>query len=280
MALPVVKHPTYTTELNGQEIEFRNFINAEYKSLLTAIELGDNDSSIATMIDIIKKCVQTDIDINNLHESEVEFLFLQLFIKSVQNKVEGTYTCDHLVKPEVNEEDIDTVNEEQLNFALEITDEEEALHDTEEDTNDALVPCGATFKIIVPIQDAKVVVPEDFEEKSVVKVNDDITINLKKVGIADKRKISKIEVQDEADITYVYKHIGNVIYGDDTLIPDTDFDIEEFKEWFDTFPNKAVEQIASFIKEQPILSYDYVIRCPKCKNTKTLEFRGLNDFFT
>ena len=100
MALPVVKHPTYSKELKYHgKVKFRNYLNKEHKALLTAVELGDDDTVFNTTLDIVNACA--DIDATLLTEAELEFMFLQIYTKSVQNKVEGNYSCDNVVEREV-----------------------------------------------------------------------------------------------------------------------------------------------------------------------------------
>lgn len=260
MALPVVKHPTYSKELKYHgKVKFRNYLNKEHKALLTAVELGDDDTVFNTTLDIVNACA--DIDATILTEAELEFMFLQIYTKSVQNKVEGNYSCDNVVEREV-----------------------ETTNDDGEVVKESVIgECKTSFKVVIPIEDSIIQYPENYDEKSLVDVDDNIAIKLKEPSATVKQTLSSKKDDEDIDIQYVYEcieYIQDKQSDEKTMKADIDYE-KEFVEWFGNLPPKAVESILKFVEDEPFLKYDYKVVCPSkdCKHEKIIEFRGIADFF-
>ena len=86
MALPKINMaPKYsmTVPSTGEEVMFRPFLVKEEKVLMMAMETGDNKSSLTAIMDVIKSCVDADIDENDVTAFDVEYMFLQLRAKSI-----------------------------------------------------------------------------------------------------------------------------------------------------------------------------------------------------
>lgn len=260
MALPVVKHPTYSKELKYHgKVKFRNYISKEHKALLTAVELGDNDTVFNTTLDVVDSC--SDIDAKKLTEAELEYLFLQIYTKSVQNKVEGNYSCDNNVEREV-----ETVNA-----------------DGETVKEMVIGECKTSFKVVIPIEDAFIKYPDNYDEKSLIQVNDNIVIKLKEPSASVKQKLGEDKENPDIDVIYVYEcveYIKDTVTDEITLKADIDYE-KEFKDWFGNLPPKAVDDILTFVQDEPYLMYDYKVKCPSkdCNHEKVIKFRGIADFF-
>ena len=84
MALPKLETPKHSCTLpsNGQIIEFRPFLVGEQKMLLIAQESENQNDVIREMMRLIDVCTD-DVNVKNLPSIDIEFLFLQLRIKSV-----------------------------------------------------------------------------------------------------------------------------------------------------------------------------------------------------
>lgn len=88
MALPKLKSPTFTFTVPStkQEIVYRPFTVQEEKVLLIAQESQDQKSIIRAVQQIINNCiVEGDINVDNLAPFDIEFFFLQLRARSVNN---------------------------------------------------------------------------------------------------------------------------------------------------------------------------------------------------
>ena len=88
MALPKLNVPVYEAVLPSTEkvIKYRPFLVKEEKLLLTAQESGE-DAVLPAVKQIIKNCVQGEIDVDNMPVFDIEYLFLRLRAKSVGEEV-------------------------------------------------------------------------------------------------------------------------------------------------------------------------------------------------
>jgi hypothetical protein len=86
----IVAVPTYNVKLpsNDQMIEYRPFLVKEEKLLLLAMESNDNDQIYNAIKNILSNCIKTKIDIESLPYFDVEFLFIQIRMKSMGEVVE------------------------------------------------------------------------------------------------------------------------------------------------------------------------------------------------
>ena len=88
MALPKLNVPVYEAILPSTEkvIKYRPFLVKEEKLLLTAQESGE-DAVLPAVKQIIKNCIQGEIDVDNMPIFDIEYLFLRLRAKSVGEEV-------------------------------------------------------------------------------------------------------------------------------------------------------------------------------------------------
>ena len=88
MALPKLNVPVYEAVLPSTEkvIKYRPFLVKEEKLLLTAQESGE-DAVLPAVKQIIKNCVQGELDVDNMPIFDIEYLFLRLRAKSVGEEV-------------------------------------------------------------------------------------------------------------------------------------------------------------------------------------------------
>lgn len=96
MALPKITTPFYDMKLpSSQEvIKYRPFLVKEEKLLLMAME-GNNQTEIANVMkQIITNCTDNKVDVKNLPMFDVEYLFLQLRIKSIDDVVQVKLRCE------------------------------------------------------------------------------------------------------------------------------------------------------------------------------------------
>ena len=88
MALPKLDAVRYTTELpvSKQKVDYRPFLVKEQKALLIALESEERSTTANSLFDLIKACVYNtdEIKLDYLPMADVEWLFLQIRIKSVR----------------------------------------------------------------------------------------------------------------------------------------------------------------------------------------------------
>lgn len=114
MALPKIAVPKFKLKLpsNGKEVFFRPFLVKEEKTLLMAVEGGEDTDITESVINIIESCVEYKGNIRDLPFFDIEYLFVNLRARSVNNIINlklrhGTDTdCTHVTDYELNLENV------------------------------------------------------------------------------------------------------------------------------------------------------------------------------
>lgn len=97
MKLPEISVPIFecTIPSTQEVLRFRPFLHKEYKTILQGIELGDASSFVRTIEQIFSDCTFGKYDIQSQPIFDTEYLFLQLRSKSIGERVEVRYVCNH-----------------------------------------------------------------------------------------------------------------------------------------------------------------------------------------
>jgi len=100
--LPKLDIPTFEVSLisTGQTIRYRPFLVKEQKLFLMASESDDPKETINVIRQVLKNCIIDDIDIDSLPTFDLEWLFIQLRARSVEEIVHLNYKCNNNVKDE------------------------------------------------------------------------------------------------------------------------------------------------------------------------------------
>jgi len=94
MAIPKLNYPTFELEVpsSKQKVRFRPFLVKEEKLLLMAKESNEQMDIINVLKQVIVNCdVEDKIDVNNLATFDLEYLFLKLRSKSVNEVINVSY---------------------------------------------------------------------------------------------------------------------------------------------------------------------------------------------
>jgi hypothetical protein len=127
MPLPKIDQPLFdmTIPSTGKKILFRPFLVKEEKILLIA-QQSENDSEIIRAIkQILNACIQEDLDIDLLAIFDLEYMFLKLRARSVNNVVKLSYRDIEDGELYDFELDLDTIEvkmPEVINSKIEIND--------------------------------------------------------------------------------------------------------------------------------------------------------------
>ena len=128
MALPKLTAPTYELDLpsTGRKIKFRPFLVKEQKLLMIAEESKDENQIAETIQQLINSCTYGKVDALISPIFDIEYVFLQLRMRSVGENVTLTITCPDDNKTEttikINLEDVNVLNDEKHTNIIEITD--------------------------------------------------------------------------------------------------------------------------------------------------------------
>ena len=127
MPLPKIEQPLFDMIIpsTGKKIVFRPFLVKEEKILLIAQQGGNDTDIIRAIKQILNNCIQDDIDIDSLAIFDLEYMFLKLRSKSVNNVVRLSYRDTEDEQVYDFELDLDTIEidmPENINSKIDITE--------------------------------------------------------------------------------------------------------------------------------------------------------------
>ena len=93
MALPKLLHPTFELEIpsSKQKIRYRPFLVKEEKILLIAQSSSDPKDVVNAVKQVLQNCCLDELNIDNLTTFDIEYFFIKLRSKSVNNLVNLKY---------------------------------------------------------------------------------------------------------------------------------------------------------------------------------------------
>ena len=93
MALPTIDQPIFEMKIpsTGKDVKFRPFLVREEKILLIAQQGGSDKEVIRAIKQILSNCLIDNIDVDQLATFDLEYMFLKLRARSVNNIVKLAY---------------------------------------------------------------------------------------------------------------------------------------------------------------------------------------------
>ena len=127
MALPKISTPVFFIKIpsTGKEFKFRPFLVKEEKILLMA-QQGENSDVLFALKQIINNCCFDDLNVEDLATFDLEYIFLKLRAKSVNNLIKLRYRDtedDKIYDFEVNLDDIEVKFQEETDNKVQINEE-------------------------------------------------------------------------------------------------------------------------------------------------------------
>lgn len=130
MNLPNITTPEFKLQLpsNNETVFFRPFLVKEEKALLIALESNDPDEIENVVINTIKNCLKYEKNIDELPYFDIEYIFLQLRSKSIDNIVNFKLNhrldvnCNHRTDYKLNLNQINVVFEKNHSKNIKLTD--------------------------------------------------------------------------------------------------------------------------------------------------------------
>jgi hypothetical protein len=134
MALPSLVAPEYETIIPStkQTIKYRPFLVKEEKILYLAMESGEEKEILHALMNLLKSCILDEVDTNVLTTYDLEYLFLNIRAKSVNDvinlnvKHQDQETCDGVTKIEITISDVNISHDENHVYNL-VLDEKTGL---------------------------------------------------------------------------------------------------------------------------------------------------------
>ncbi|MBM5783193.1 MAG: hypothetical protein FJ368_07240 [Pelagibacterales bacterium] len=241
--LPKIDVPIYTVNLvsTGKPVRFRPFLVKEQKLFLMASESDDQKETVDIVRQVLKNCILDEIDINNIPTFDLEFLFMNLRARSVEEVVDLKYKCNNTVKNEKGEDKTCTGS---VDFKFNLLE----IHPTKSENH--------TNKITI---------------------TENVGICLKYPTF---EMIQKYEKMDEKNIIMsILIDCIDYIYDKDSTYYSKDTSKKELEEFVDNLQQSHLEKIKVFFETMPEIKKEVNFKCPKCDYEENITIKGLQNFF-
>ena len=241
--LPKLDVPIYEVKLisTGKTIRFRPFLVKEQKLFLMASEATDPKETINTIRQVLKNCILDELDVDSLPTFDLEFLFMNLRARSVEEVVDLKYKCNNIVK---NDKDEDITCTGSVEFKLNLLE-------------------------IQPIKDPN--------HTNKIQLTENLGIALKYPSFD---MIQKYESKSENEIMAgVLTDCIDYVFDNDQIYYAKDQTKEELDEFIDNLQQKDLEKIKVFFDTMPEIKKDVHFKCPKCLYEEDIQIKGLQSFF-
>jgi len=241
--LPKIDVPVYELKLisSGKIIRFRPFLVKEQKLLLMATQSEDPKDSLNVVKQISKNCILDDIDIESLPVFDLEFIFLNLRARSINEIVNLQYKCNNKIKDEKNEE----------------------------------VTCGSLEKFDINLLEIEPNKNPNHDKKMMLTEKLGIVMKYPTFEI-----ISNLKSQTEEEILIeLLINCIDYVFDGDQIYYSKDVSKEELVEFIDNLQQKDLEKIQQFFETAPKIKKDLSFNCRKCGYKENIVLEGLQNFF-
>lgn len=241
--LPKLDVPIYELNLisSGKKIRFRPFLVKEQKLLLMVAQDEETKDTINVVKQILKNCIIDDINVDDLPTFDLEYLFLNLRARSVNEVVELRYKCNNLVKDENGEDK----------------------------------QCGSLEKFEIKLLDMKPIKGENHNNK--IQLSEKMGVVMRYPTF---EMIAKLDGKSEEEVLMELL-VGCIdyVYDEDNIYKTKDLPIEEIVEFIDSMQQKDLEKLQEFFETSPKIKHTIDFDCKKCGYKENIPVEGLQSFF-
>ncbi len=220
----------------------RPYLVREERLLLMAQE-SENSTEVAEAIGkIISSCTFGKVDPKTAPYFDIEWLLLQLRIRSVGESVTPVYQCQNVL-------------------------------DSTTDTR-----CGNKIKFDIQLN--QIDVPKVNEEEKVIKLSSEYHLHLKYPTIFDVNKFSLLlerPVEEIDALVDLFDYLDDVVRKETYQFSDVSH--SEKLEFLYSMTGKDIERITTFLSNMPVVQYVIPFKCESCQYTSDLTIKGLYNFF-
>jgi len=241
--LPKLDVPIYEVKLisTGKPIRFRPFLVKEQKLFLMASESEDAKETINVIRQVLKNCVLDEIDVDGLPTFDLEYLFMNMRARSVDEVVDLKYKCNNVIKKDKDED----------------------------------VRCEGTVGFKFNLLEIQPTIHEDHKNK--INLTENLGICLKYPTF---EMVKKYEDMDENQVlTHVLVDCIDYIFDQDQIYYAKDSTREELEEFIDNLQQKDLEKFKDFFDKMPEIKKDVKFKCPKCDYEEDITIKGMQNFF-
>ena len=206
-----------------------------------AAESEDGKETINVIRQVLKNCVLDDIDVDTLPTFDLEYLFMNMRARSVEEIVDLKYKCNNVIK---NEEGEDVQCSGTVGFKFNLLEIEPTKHP---------------------------------DHTTQIKLTENLGINLKYPTF---EMIKKYEDLNENEVlSRVLIDCIDFIFDNDQIYYAKDSTKEELEEFIDSMQQKDLEKFKDFFDKMPEIKKDVQFKCPKCNYEEEITIKGMQNFF-
>ena len=132
--------------------------------------------------------------------------------------------------------------------------------------------CGTTFAL--PISIDEILPPQGVEYTKTVNIDGNVGLQLKYPNWRQWNSLSEKTTGFDA-----IKSVIASVFDTETVYTPEDYTEAELTDFIDKLPRSVIAQITEFINNAPTVRWQREVTCPTCKNTETMLYEGLSDFF-
>jgi len=241
--LPKLDVPIYEVKLisNDKVVRFRPFLVKEQKLLLMGSQSEDSEENVKIVKQVLKNCVIDELDIDSLATFDLEYLFLNLRARSVNEVIELKYKCNNIVKQEDDKEE----------------------------------PCNSLETFGVKLLDIKPTTNDKHDKK--IELSEKMGIVMKYPTF---EIVSSLPNKSEDEVLMILLlNCIDYIYDAENIYKIKDVSQEEVTEFIDNLQQKDLEKIQTFFETSPKLRHTLNFNCKKCDYKEDINVEGLQNFF-
>ena len=243
MALPKIDVPIYEVKLisTGKPVRIRPFLVKEQKLFLMASESEDVKETLNVIRQVLKNCILDEVDVDSLPTFDLEYLFMNLRARSVEEVVDLRYKCNNKVKNEKGEEET----------------------------------CKGVVEFKVNLLEIEPTKNPDHTNK--IQLTENLGICLKYPTF---EMFSRYENMDENDVMIsVLIDCIDFIYDKENIYYAKDTPKKELEEFIDNLQQKDLEKVKTFFDTMPEIKKNVQFKCPKCSYEEDMVIKGMQNFF-
>jgi len=235
--------PTFSITIPStqQVVTFRPFLVKEEKILLIALEANDEKTMLDAIIQVVNACAIGPLKLESLANFDLEYIFLQLRARSINDVVELAYRC----------------------------------HNPVDKGDGKKGSCDNIVKI--PLNLDSIQVSFNPEHKKQIFLTETMGVNMRYPNY----KMEKFTGDDQkTNISEVLKRVAmcvESVFDSESVY--TGFTAQEISEWIEKLTQAQFIKIQQFFDTMPVLAHDAQFHCPKCDYQEIIHIEGLASFF-
>jgi len=251
MALPKIITPEYTIQLKSIKtpVRYRPYLIKEEKLFLTAKESNDQTEIERAVLQVIKNCTFGEVDVDNLPTFDVEYLFLQLRAKSVNNVLDLRYECRNMLRDKSQRES---------------------------ETDDGR--CHNTVTLKVDLND--ITITTDEAHTPIVTLQSGLLVEMIYPSMKDVQTIQKVDETADQVTKMLIAAMKMITDAEGTTYEVRDYTDAERREFIDGLPVEDLRSFEAFFASMPAVRSEVPFHCDKCEHDETITLQGLAAFFT